>query len=109
MSNPQTISIDDVLYVRADSVPAGDPPPVRIVVADRGWVFVGHVVEDDEGILISNAKCIRYWGTDEKNPGLGHLAANGPTSKTKLDPSGTVRIPRHAIMLTLDAKQEHWA
>ena len=94
MSTPKTISIDGTDYIRATDLPAGPPSEYRIIVADRGWVFVGPTVDEaDGGVTISPAKCVRVWGTDNDRPGLGYLALNGPTAKTKLDPSGTVRIP----------------
>jgi hypothetical protein len=109
MSVPTTIQIDGVDYVRKTDVPAGPPTEYRIVVADRGFVFVGPtVVEDDGSMVVSPAKCIRVWGTDESKPGLGWLAQNGPTSKTKLDASGTVRVPKHALVLTLDTDGAKW-
>lgn len=109
MTTPTTISIDGTDYVRASDLPAGPPTTHRIVVADRGWVFVGNTTTDEDGIAISDAKCIRYWGTDADKPGLGWLAANGPTAKTKLDPSGTVRIPTHAVVATFDTEASKWA
>jgi phage tail sheath gpL-like len=107
MSTPNTISIDGTDYVRADSQPAvtGD---IQIVVADRGWVFVGAVTNDEAGTTIANARCIRIWGTDNDKPGLGYIAMNGPTSKTKLDASGTVRIPLHALVATFDTDASKW-
>lgn len=107
MTAPQTIKIDNQEYVRADK--AGPATPHRIVVADRGWVFVGATDESDDGsLVITNARCIRWWGTDEKRPGLGYLAANGPTEKTKLDPTGTVRVPAHSVIATIDTLAEKW-
>lgn len=107
-----TMTINGVEYVRADSIttPAGPPTPYRIVVADRGWVFVGPTTEQEDGsLIITNAKCIRVWGTDETKPGLGYLAQNGPTDKTKLDASGVVRVPTHAVVLTMDTDGALWA
>lgn len=104
-----TIEINGVEYIRADAAPTGPPTEHRIVVADRGWVFVGPTESLDDGsLVISPAKCIRFWGTDDSKPGLGYLAANGPTAKTKLDPAGTVRIPTHAVVLSLDTEAERW-
>lgn len=105
-----TIEINGEQYVKASDLPVGPPSEYRIVVADRGWVFVGPTVDEDSGgVTISPASCIRLWGTDESRPGLGYLAANGPTEKTKLDPSGTVRIPTHAVVLSLDTEASLWA
>lgn len=107
MSTPNTITIDNQKYVRADQ--AGEPTPMQIVVADRGWVFVGNVTYNDDGVTIANARCIRYWGTDAEKPGLGYLALNGPTAKTKLDSSGTVRVPKYAHVMSLDTEASKWA
>lgn len=90
MSNPQTITIDNTRYVREDSIPQHSPPmgDMRIIVADRGWVFAGICKDEADGtVTISNAKNIRVWGTTR---GLGELA-NGPLYATKVDPYGTVR------------------
>lgn len=105
MSTPTTITIDDQVYVKQSDLPAGPPTDFRIIVADRGWVFVGQCVDEEDGsVTINDAKCIRYWGTDNDKPGLGYLALNGPTSKTKIDPCGVVRIPSHARVASFDVK-----
>jgi hypothetical protein len=60
---------------------------MRIIVADRGWVFVGSCVDELNGtITITNAKNLRVWGTTR---GLGQLV-DGPTSETIWDEYGTV-------------------
>lgn len=77
-----SIIVNGVKYV-PESVVGG----YRIIVADRGWVFVGECEDMPDGqVTIRNANCIRVWGTTR---GLGELA-NGPTKDTKLDPCGTV-------------------
>lgn len=78
--------IDGVEYVRADSVtPIGD---WRIIVADRGWVFVGACEDNDDGsVTLRNARNIRRWGTAK---GLGELV-HGPLEDTQHDAYGTVR------------------
>jgi hypothetical protein len=76
-----------------------------IVVCDRGFVYVGDVVADDSFAVVSGAKNIRYWGTER---GLGQLALEGPTDKTKLDPVGTVRIPSRAIINIIDTEAAKW-
>lgn len=83
----KTITINGVEYVERSNapVPMGDK---RIIVTDRGWVFVGSCIDNADGsVTINDARCIRYWGT---TAGLGQLA-NGPTDKTKHDAYGTVR------------------
>lgn len=72
----------------------------KIVVAQRGWVLVGdYSIEGDDEIVLTNASVIRIWGTTK---GLGELALSGPTSKTILDPAGTVRFHRLTVVLVLE-------
>lgn len=103
MSKPESIKIDDVEYVRADAATKceGD---IKIVVADRGFVFIGRVKNDSDFTTVTNAKNIRIWGTTK---GLGELVS-GPTSKTVLDTVGTVRIPSRAVIAIVDVEQSKW-
>ena len=75
-----------------------------IVVLDRGFVYVGHVIIDGDWCLIADAKNIRVWGTTN---GLGELV-NGPTKNTKLDAVGNVRAPLRAVISIIDAKDDKW-
>jgi len=89
MSKPESIMIDDVKYIKESDIK--EPVVIgekRIIVADRGWVFVGDCVDNDDGsVTINNAKNIRRWGTKK---GLGELAS-GATSGTTFDEYGTVK------------------
>ncbi len=76
-----------------------------IVVADRGFVYVGNVEHDGQWCVVSEAKNIRYWGTKE---GLGELARLGPRPETKLDLVGTVRIPARAVISIIDTEGAKW-
>ena len=84
------VEVNGVVYVPKTEVQAvplkiGDK---RIVIADKGFVFVGACTDEDDGsVTITNARCIRRWGTTK---GLGELIS-GPTDKTIADPYGTVR------------------
>lgn len=106
MPTPNVIKIDDIEYVRRDAVPDTDGN-IKIVVVDRGFVYVGVVDEDDpyhDYWLIKHAKNIRVWGTTK---GLGELVS-GPTESTKLDHVGTVRIPDRAVISIIDVDQTKW-
>lgn len=81
---------------------APDMGPQQIVIADRGWVWVGKTHEDGENLVIEQARCIRYWGTTR---GLGQLAEDGPTETTKLDPVGRVQVNRRAVIARIACKQ----
>lgn len=77
-----------------------------IVVADRGFVYVGDVVCDDRFCTITNAKNIRKWGTSE---GLGELAIKGYLKDTVLDNCGTVRVPFRAVISIIDSDKKLWS
>lgn len=102
----QKISINGKEYVAADSVRDQSlSSEVRIVVLQRGWIYVGYYskVSEDEHRLDS-AKCIRSWGTSK---GLGELL-KGPTATTKLDDSGVVRFHPMTVVCSLDCEVKAW-
>lgn len=77
----------------------------QIVIAQRGWVFVGDVQTSGEQVTIRNAQCIRRWGTTK---GLGELAAGGPKSATVLDAMGTVRLHVLAVVAAIECEESKW-
>ena len=79
--------------------------PTQIVVADRGFVYVGQVELAADWVVVHQARNIRYWGTTR---GLGQLAMEGPTATTRLDPVGTVRIPSRAVISLIDTEAALW-
>lgn len=97
---PATIEVDGQTYVKqADATPTER----RIVIGQSRHIFVGDYAEEGELVVLTNASMIRYWGTTK---GLGQLADTGPTSKTILDPCGTVRIHRLAVVAMLDVRND---
>ncbi len=104
---PESISIDEVQYVRADTVAKIPTGNTKIVVLQRGWVLVGNVSESeaDPNIrLMHNAAVIRVWGTTK---GLGELRS-GPTSSTKLDPAGIVEFHILTQVLAIPVDEAAW-
>lgn len=77
----------------------------QIIIGQRGWVFVGDVERNGPDVIITNAQCIRRWGTTK---GLGELAKNGPQSKTVLDEMGTVRMHALAVVAAIDCEADKW-
>lgn len=77
----------------------------QIVIAQRGWVFIGNVERSGDDVTISDAKCIRRWGTTR---GLGELAKAGPQRNTVLDDMGTVRLHALAVVASLDVEEAKW-
>lgn len=80
-------------------------PALQIAVLDRGFIYVGHCAIAEGFLTITEARCIRRWGT---TAGLGQLAAKGPQANTKLDPAGTVRAPVSALMHLIDCDPAAW-
>lgn len=77
----------------------------KIVICQRGWVFVGKVIKDGSEVVITAAKNVRQWGTTR---GLGEIAASGPISKTVMDDYGTVRVHELSIVATIDCNDAKW-
>jgi len=65
----------------------------EIIIADRGWVFLGMAavkkIDGARYVVITEASVIRKWGTTK---GIGQIALFGPTKETVLDECGTVKI-----------------
>lgn len=77
----------------------------EIVVAQRGWVFIGDVSVSDNELTIENAKNIRRWGT---TGGLGQLASDGPQDNTKFDEYGTVTLHPLAVVARIKVTSDKW-
>lgn len=110
--NDLTIGQAKELATMFGDTPAPSPHENRmehgwvIAVLDRGFVYVGYVVTDREWCHITDAWNVRVWGTEL---GLGQLVA-GPTSKTKLDRVGNVRVPMHALQhMIVGLSYEGWS
>ena len=85
-------------------------PNIKIVVLDRGFVYVGDVhyegpTGDPDWIVITNASNIRYWSGTE---GLGRVALKGPNSSDKIDKVGTVRAPLRSLIHIIDTEAKLW-
>lgn len=82
-----------------------DKRDVRIVILQRGWVFVGvYRKESTELCTLNSGFNIRIWGTTK---GLGELV-NGPLSGTKLDPIPTIEFHPLTVVATLKVNATAW-
>jgi len=107
MSKPETITIDEVKYVRADSikqvVPTGD---IKIVILPRGWNMVGYFSKEGTACKLEKAAVIRRWGTTK---GLGELAEKGPLADTILDKCPLpVEFNELNVIATLCCSEDAW-
>ncbi len=83
--------------------------PIRIIVLDRGYVFVGRCPDPEScglWLTVTDARCIRGWGTTE---GLGELCS-GPTTATRLDAKvASMTFPVRALLFTFNhVDQKSW-
>lgn len=96
----ETITLNGIEY--APVTKQGD---IKIMILQRGFVYVGCVTRDGDNVRISSAQNVRQWGTTR---GLGELAVNGPTDKTRLDPAGTVCCHVLGVVAEVSCDQGKW-
>ena len=77
----------------------------KIVILPSGWVFVGVWQEVGTRVVLTEASCIRKWGTTS---GIGELAIKGPLENTILDPAGSVSFQLGSEIASLDCQTENW-
>lgn len=78
---------------------------IRIVILQRGWIYVGEFSKQDNLCQLKNASCIRRWGTKK---GLSELV-NGVTSSTILDKcEGVVEFDWLTVVHTITVNQDKW-
>ena len=78
---------------------------IRIVVLQRGWIYIGRFSRDGNLCKLHNASCIRVWGTTKGLPEL----VDGKTSKTILDKcEGVVEFDWLTVVLTINVNESKW-
>lgn len=100
------IKVNGVDYIRKDMASkteyTGD---IKIVILQRGWVYVGRFERTGNDCELHNASCIRTWGTTK---GLQELV-NGVTSKTVLDKcEGVVEFDWLTVVHTIAVNKDKW-
>ena len=89
MSDINTIKINNVEYVRTDSIKKSSGTRAVIVV-DRGWIFAGDVERRDGFIYLSRALHVFKWES------VGFAGIIKDTKKADLRPVADVQIPEGA-------------
>lgn len=101
------VEINGVQYVRKDSINevkefTGE---IKIVVLQRGWVYIGRFERTGNDCKLHNAYNIRLWGTTKGLPEL----VNGATSSTKLDKcEGIVEFDWLTTIHTITCNAKAW-
>jgi len=90
MTKPETIMIDEVKYVRADSVVQPPKGNRAIIVVDRGWIFAGDVTRENGRIKLSRALHVFKWES------VGFAGMIESTKKADLRKISDVDIPEDA-------------
>jgi hypothetical protein len=103
------ISTDSVFIGGIEYVPKDSQPPfigdVKIVVLQRGWVYIGRFERTGNDCKLTNASNIRIWGTTKGLPEL----VNGPTASTKLDTcEGVVEFDWLTVVHTITVNNDKW-
>lgn len=105
-NKPETIKIDEVEYVRKDSVNSTITGDIKILILQRGWVMVGYFKKSGNECSLLRANVIRSWGTTK---GLGEIAGNGPTINTKLDKCfGLVEFDYLTVVACISCEESKW-
>ena len=97
------IVVDGVRYIPADQ--SGE---IKIVVIERGFVYIGRVSDGDgddgNTVTIRGARSLIRWGSSQH---LGELV-NGPLENTKLGASCTVRVREAQIIHVIEVNADAW-
>lgn len=103
MSKPETITIDDVKYVRADAVQAKPNGNRAVVVVDRGWIFAGDVTRENGRIKLSRALHVFRW----ESIGFDGMIKQPKSDKVTLKPLADVDMPADAEIFSIPV-EENW-
>lgn len=97
--------MENVVINGVECAPVAKSGDIKIMILQRGFVYVGRVTKSGDQVAIHKAQNIRQWGTTR---GLGEIAAAGPTEKTRLDPAGTVCCHALTVVAELSCDQGKW-
>ena len=100
------VEINGIKYVKKDSIVSKEfDGDIKIVVLQRGWIYIGKFERNGNDCKLHNAYCIRVWGTTK---GLQELV-NGATKDTKLDKcEGVVEFDWLTTIHTITCNKDAW-
>jgi hypothetical protein len=76
----------------------------QIIIADRGWVYVGRPKREGDRVTISDCYNVTRWAQG----GLGRLAHKGPADGDALFAYGTVRIHVLGVLGAIECTDAVW-
>ena len=100
------IEINGKIYVpQKDNKSLNYLGDIKIVVLQRGWVYIGRFSRTGNDCKLQNAYCIRVWGTTN---GLVQLV-DGATSSTKLDKcNGVIEFDWLTVISVISVNETAW-
>ena len=101
------VEINGTKYVKKDSIviPKEYDGDIKIVVLQRGWIYIGRFERTGNDCKLHNAYNIRSWGTTKGLPEL----VNGATKNTKLDKcEGIVEFDWLTVVHTITVNKSKW-
>lgn len=101
MSEIETIKINEIEYVRKDSIQPKPNGNRAIIVVDRGWIFAGDVTRENGRIKLSRALHVFKW----ESVGFAGMIEN--TKKADLRKIADVDIPEDAEIFCVPV-HESW-
>lgn len=105
--NIKELTINGKTYVEkgSENISPNYTGEIKIVVLQRGWVYIGRFQRSGNDCKLFNASVIRTWGTTKGLPEL----VNGATSSTKLDKcDGVVEFDYMNVIHTITVNPEKW-
>ena len=100
------IVIDGTTYVPKGSEVKEYDGDIKIVVLQRGWIYIGRFERIGNDCKLHNAYNIRSWGTTKGLPEL----VNGATKDTKLDKcEGIVEFDWLTTVHTITVNKNAWS
>jgi len=94
---PKTMRIDDVEYVRADSVETRPSGNRKVIVSDRAYIYAGDVIVDEKTGIYTLSRAVNVFRFD--GIGLDGVLANPKSEKAVLKKWPTdVDIPFGSIL-----------
>ena len=95
VSMSETITINGVEYVRADSIAQRPSGSRAVVVIDRGWIYAGDVTREDGRIRLSRCVWVFRWES------CGFAAVIDDSAKADIRPHADIDIPAGAEIFSV--------
>ena len=103
MSKTDTMSINGEDWVKADSQASRVTGNRRIVVLDRGWIFVGQLETNDAGVCtLRQAFNLRRW----KSGGFGGVTLDPNAAGVEVDACADVVFSVREIKFSVPIREE---